>query len=69
VLGCPILVGVSRKRFIGTLTDEPEPRRRAAGSIAAGLFASLHGAAILRVHDVRETVQAVRVWRALTDIG
>jgi dihydropteroate synthase len=60
----PILVGVSRKRFIGTLSQEPEAVRRLGGSLAAGLFALSRGAAILRVHDVRETVQAVRVWAA-----
>ena len=63
----PILVGISRKSFIGTLAAEPEPQRRALGSIAAALFALEHGAAILRVHDVAETVQAVRVWTALSE--
>jgi dihydropteroate synthase len=63
--GCPLLVGVSRKRFIGTLSGEAEPARRAPGSIAAGLHALLHGARILRVHDVAETVQAVRAWQGL----
>jgi dihydropteroate synthase len=65
-LGCPILVGVSRKSFIGALADEPEARRRLPGSIAAALFAASHGATILRVHDVAETIQALRVWQALT---
>jgi dihydropteroate synthase len=65
-LGFPILVGVSRKGFIGTLTNEPQADRRIAGSLAAGLFAVLHGASILRVHDVRETMQALRVWQALS---
>jgi dihydropteroate synthase len=64
-LGCPLVVGVSRKRFIGRLTGVDEPRRRLAGSLAAALFALGHGAAMLRVHDVPETVQAVRVWQAL----
>src|SRR5262249_21311512 len=52
ILGCPILVGVSRKSFLGALTAEPDPRRRLPGSLAAGLFALSQGAAILRVHDV-----------------
>jgi dihydropteroate synthase len=65
VLGCPILVGVSRKSFLGAVTAEQEPRRRQAASLAAGLFALSRGAAILRVHDVRETVQAVKVWQSL----
>jgi dihydropteroate synthase len=66
-LGFPILVGVSRKGFIGALTNEPQADRRVPGSLAAGLFAVLHGASILRVHDVRETMQALRVWQALSD--
>ena len=65
-LGYPVLVGLSRKSFIGAFTDEPDPARRLPGSLAAALFAVLHGASILRVHDVRETVQALRVWQALT---
>ena len=68
-LGCPILAGVSRKGFIGQLAGEPDPLRRVAGSVAAGLHAMLHGAAILRVHDVAETVQAVRVWRGLAALS
>jgi dihydropteroate synthase len=64
-LGLPILVGVSRKGFIGALTGEAVPARRDAGSLAAALFALTQGAAVLRVHNVAETSQAVRVWRAL----
>jgi len=64
-LSCPIVVGVSRKRFLGRLTGEAEPRRRLAGSLAAALFALTRGATVLRVHDVRETVQALAVWQAL----
>jgi dihydropteroate synthase len=65
-LGYPVLVGLSRKSFIGAFTEESEPGQRLPGSLAAGLFAVQNGASILRVHDVRETVQALRVWRALT---
>jgi dihydropteroate synthase len=64
-LGCRIVVGVSRKGFIGRLAGEPAPLRRLAGSLAAGLLALCGGAAILRVHDVAETVQAVRVWQGI----
>ncbi len=64
-LGHPVLAGVSRKRFIGELAAEPDPARRDPGSIAAALFAAGQGAAILRVHDVPGTVQALRVWQAL----
>jgi dihydropteroate synthase len=65
--GLPIVAGVSRKGFIGAASGEAQPARRFPGSIAAGLFALTQGAAILRVHDVKETVQAVRVWHALND--
>jgi dihydropteroate synthase len=64
-LGYPLLVGVSRKSFIGRITDQPDPMQRLGGSLAAALFAAANGAAILRVHDVAETVQALRVWHAL----
>jgi dihydropteroate synthase len=67
VLGLPILVGVSRKTFIGTYGDAPDPQRRVPGSIAAALFAADRGASILRVHDVAETRQALRVWTALRE--
>lgn len=66
-LGHPVLAGVSRKRFIGELAGEPDPARRDPGSIAAALFAAGQGAAIIRVHDVPGTVQALRVWQALAD--
>ena len=66
-LGYPVLAGLSRKSLIGALTDETDARRRLPGSIAAELFAVQQGAAILRVHDVMETVQALRVWRALAE--
>lgn len=65
-LGCSLLVGASRKSFIGAVAREPDARRRLPGSLAAGLFALSKGAAILRVHDVPETIQAIRVWTALT---
>jgi dihydropteroate synthase len=64
-LRMPLLVGASRKSFIGTFGRQPDPSRRAPGSIAAALFALDRGASILRVHDVAETVQAMRIWAAL----
>lgn len=64
--GLPILVGVSRKSFIGRYGHEPNPAQRAPGSIAAALFALTQGATILRVHDVAATLQAVRMWQTLT---
>jgi dihydropteroate synthase len=65
VLGLPVLVGVSRKSFIGHYGGEPDPARRLPGSLAAALFAVSRGASILRVHDVAETLQALRMWQAL----
>lgn len=64
-LGCPILLGVSRKAFIGRIGGEPQAARRAPGSIAVGLAALAQGVQILRVHDVPETVQALRLWQAV----
>ena len=64
-LGCRIVVGVSRKRFIGQLSGAEDVKQRMAGSIAAGLYALSQGATILRVHDVAASVQAIRTWQAL----
>lgn len=60
----PVLVGASRKRFIGELTGEPDPARRDAGSIGAAIAAAAVGAAVLRVHDVRGTRHALTVYEA-----
>lgn len=65
-LGVPILVGVSRKRFIGVIGNAPDPADRAPGSIAVALAAVQHGIQILRVHDTSETVQAFALWKAVT---
>ena len=64
-LGLPVLVGASRKSFIGAVTGERDPKGRLAGSLAAGLAALSRGASILRVHDVAETIEAIKVWQAL----
>ena len=66
-LGQPILVGASRKRFIASVTPS-EPSQRLGGSIAAHLIAARNGANIIRAHDVAETVQALRVTRAIEDL-
>jgi len=66
-LGQPLLVGVSRKRMIGALSNEAPAHQRLGGSVALAVKAMDAGAHILRVHDVPETVQAVRVWRGLRD--
>jgi dihydropteroate synthase len=66
-LGCPMVVGASRKRTIGALSGEAPADQRLGGSIAFALKAVEQGAQLLRVHDVPETVQALRVWRGLRD--
>ena len=63
-LGVPVLSALSRKRFIGAVTDEPEAARRVAGSVAGALWSAMHGAAMVRVHDVRETRQALALVNA-----
>ena len=64
-LGLPLVIGVSRKSFIGRISGEAAPRQRLPGSLAAGLAACLAGAAVLRVHDVAATRQALQVWQAI----
>lgn len=66
-LGCPLLVGASRKRTIGALSNEAPADRRLGGSLTLALKAAEQGAQLVRVHDVFETVQALRVWRGLRD--
>lgn len=63
-LGLPVLVGVSRKTMIGHILDKPVGER-AVGSVAAALLAAQYGAAMVRVHDVSETVDALKVFQAL----
>ncbi|MDB5745474.1 MAG: folP [Massilia sp.] len=64
-LGLPVLIGLSRKSMIGAVTGRPV-EERLPGSIAGALAAFAHGAKIVRVHDVAETVDALKVWRAAT---
>jgi dihydropteroate synthase len=64
-LGLPIVVGVSRKRFIRTLSGATDTIGLDFGSAAAGLFALSQGSSVLRVHDVTGTARAMRVWQAL----
>jgi dihydropteroate synthase len=66
-LGVPLVIGASRKRTIGALSSEAAADRRLGGSIAFALKAAEQGVQILRVHDVFETVQALRVWRGMRD--
>ncbi|MDE2790361.1 MAG: dihydropteroate synthase [Paracoccaceae bacterium] len=64
-LGCGLVFGASRKRFVGTIGQEEDPGRRQPGSIAVGLEALRQGVQVLRVHDIAETWQAVALWRAM----
>jgi dihydropteroate synthase len=66
-LGVPVLVGLSRKGFTGHLTGEKEPRNRVHGSVAGAVHAMMHGAQIIRVHDVKATRQALAVALAACD--
>ncbi len=66
-LGCPVMLGASRKRTIGALSNEAPAGQRLAGSLALALKGAEQGAQLLRVHDVPETLQALRVWRGLRD--
>ncbi len=68
-LGCPVLFGASRKRFIGALGDAPDPAGRLPGSLAVALEALRQGAQVIRVHDVAETRQALALWAALASPG
>lgn len=65
--GRPVVIGASRKRFIQAIDERANDasRERLGGSVAAALLAAQKGAGMVRVHDVAETVQALKVWRAL----
>jgi len=66
-LGCAIVLGASRKRFIGALSNEAPVTERLGGSVALALLGAQAGVQLLRVHDVAETVQALKMWRGLRD--
>ena len=68
-LGCPVLLGASRKSFIGKISREEEPKDRVAGSLAAVLSAARQGVRLFRAHDVAETRQALAVWQAIEAAG
>lgn len=63
-LGCPVLLGISRKSFIGKVSRDEPPKERLAGSVAAAVLGVERGVQIVRVHDVAETAQAFAVYRA-----
>ncbi|MDE1883368.1 MAG: dihydropteroate synthase [Rhodospirillales bacterium] len=66
-LGHPLLIGLSRKHFLGEISGETQPENRDPESLAGAIYACAHGAHILRVHDVAGTVKALRVWQRLTE--
>ncbi len=66
-LGCGVLLGASRKSFIGGVTGAAVPKERLPGSLAAALYGVAQGVHILRVHDVAETRQALAVWRGIAE--
>jgi dihydropteroate synthase len=65
--GKPLAFGASRKSFIGRLDGNAPADRRLGGSVAAAVLAAQAGAGMVRVHDVAETVQALKLWRAVHD--
>ncbi|KRB99049.1 dihydropteroate synthase [Hydrogenophaga sp. Root209] len=67
-LGWPLLAGWSRKSSLGAATGREVPAERVAASVAAALLAVERGARVVRVHDVRETVDALRVWQAIQPV-
>jgi dihydropteroate synthase len=68
-LGWPLLAGWSRKSSLGAVTGREVPSERVAASVAAALLAVDRGARVVRVHDVRETVDALRIWQAIQPAG
>ena len=62
-----VLIGASRKRIVKRLTGEKVPGKDLAGNLTIALWAAMKGASVVRVHDVRETVQALKVLRALQE--
>ena len=68
-LGCPLLLGASRKSFIGRLSRDEPPKERLPGSLAAVLIGVARGCQIFRVHDAVETSQALKLWQAVAESG
>ena len=64
-LGFPILLGMSRKRFIKDISKNNDSKQRLGGSIGSALFALMQGVQILRVHDVNEVIQSIKVFKEL----
>lgn len=68
-LGCPVLLGASRKRFIGSIGGAEDPQARMPGSVAVALAGAAQGVQMIRVHDAAETRQALRLWQAVAGVG
>ena len=66
-LGCPIMLGVSRKRFISVIDKNSDPKKRIGGTLSSTINALMHGIQIHRVHDVKETNQAIEVFKKLNE--
>ena len=66
-LGVPVMLGASRKSFIGRLAGDSSVDNRLGGSIASVLWGLSQGVQFFRVHDVQETVQAIKIWQAIKD--
>ncbi|UCH93834.1 MAG: dihydropteroate synthase [Candidatus Aminicenantes bacterium] len=64
----PILIGISRKSFLGAISNEPIPREREAETVCANIIAALNGASIIRVHNVKNTVKSLKVLKKLVDM-
>lgn len=68
-LDVPVLLGTSRKSFIGRVSGAENPANRLGGSLASALWGVSQGVRILRVHDVQETVQAIEIYQAISEVG
>jgi dihydropteroate synthase len=64
-LGFPILLGLSRKKFIKDLSGENDTKERIGGTIASSLYSMMQGVQVLRIHDVNELIQSIKVFKQL----
>jgi dihydropteroate synthase len=64
-LGFPILLGISRKKFIKDISGKNDSKQRLGGTIGSTLFALMQGVQILRVHDVNEVIQSIKIFKEL----
>ena len=66
-LGFPIMLGISRKRFIGDIAEENDDKKRVGGTLSSSIFSLTQGVQLIRVHDVNEIIQGVKVFKRLLD--